>query len=110
MNSLEQREKEGRDKLKGLKMHLDEIDAKAVALKSIKDASALSGGTTTLDFDNVEKQVRDLSTKIDVELAFHDEKGKQASASDVGSLDTIIKQTSTAGNTVSEIDKILGKK
>lgn len=108
--SLEQREKEGRDKLKALKQHLEEIDAKAVALKSIKDASTLSGGGATLDFEAVEKQVKDLSTKIDTELAFHDEKAKEAgAASDLKSLETVVRQTSTASDAVSEIDKILGK-
>ena len=76
--SLEQREKDGRDKIKALKQHLEEIDAKAVALKSIKDASTLSGGGAALDFEKVEKQVKDLSTKIDTEMAFHDEKAKEA--------------------------------
>jgi hypothetical protein len=94
-----------------LKQNLEEIDAKAVALKSIKDVSTLAGGGATFDFEKVEKQVKDLSTKIDTELAFHDEKAKEAStASDLKSIDSVIRQTSTAGDAVSEIDKILGKK
>jgi phage shock protein A len=109
--SLEQREKDGRDKIKELKQHLEEIDAKAVALKSIKDAASLSGGGAAFDFEKVEKQVKDLSTKIDTELAFHDEKVKEAGAApEVGSLESVIRQTSTAGDKISEIDKILGKK
>ena len=109
--SLEQRERDGRDKMKALKQNLEEIDAKAVALKSIKDASTLSGGGATFDFEKVEKQVKDLSTKIDTELAFHDEKAKEAgTASDLKSIDSVIRQTSTASDAVSEIDKILGKK
>ena len=108
---LEQQEKSGRDKIKGLKQYLEEIDAKAVALKSIKDAASLSGGGAALDFEKVEKQVKDLSTKIDTELAFHDEKTKEAgTATEVGSLESVIRQTSTASDKISEIDKILGKK
>ncbi len=108
--SLKEREEDGRNKMTALKQHLEEIDAKAVALKSIKDASTLSGGAT-VDFEKVEKQVKDLSTKIDTELAFHDEKAKEAgTSSELKSIDSIIQQTSTAGDTVSEIDKIIGKK
>lgn len=106
--SLEQREKKGRHRLRALKQHLEEIDAKTVALKSIQDAAAISGETAALDFETVEKQVRDLSTKIDVELGFQDEKAKEAALADVGSLATVIKQTSTARDTVAEIDNILG--
>lgn len=69
----------------------------------------LSGSTETVDFNTLEKQVRDLSGKIDVELAFHDEKAQETSA-DSKSLDSIIRETSTASDTVSEIDKILGSK
>ena len=108
--SLEQRETEGRDKIKTLKQTLEEIDAKAVALKSIKDASVISGGGAALDFEKVEKQVKDLSTKIDTELVFHDEKAKEQTANELKSIDSIVRQTSTAGDAVSEIDKILGKK
>ena len=109
--SLEQREKEGREKMKGLKQLLEEIDAKAAALKSIKDASMLSGGGATFDFEKVEKQVKDLSIAVDAGLAFQDEKAKEAAtAREVKSLGGVIRQTSTADDAVSEIDKILGKR
>lgn len=108
--SLEQREKEGREKLNSLKQNLEEIDAKAVALKSIKDAQTLAGGTATLDFENVEQSVRELATKIDVELSFHEQKAKEATATDIGSIESIIEKTSTSSDTISEIDKVLGGK
>ena len=109
--SLEQREKEGRGKIKGLKQCLEEIDAKAVALKSIKDAANLSGGGAALDFEKVEKQVKDVRSKIDAELAFHDEKAKESpAASESATLESVVRQTSTAGDKISEIDKILGNK
>ncbi len=106
---LEQKEQEGRDKIQGLKLGLEEIEAKSVALESMKEASRLSGETAALDFGTVEKQVRDLSTKIDVELTFHDEKAKESSATKGDSLEAMIRQTSTSGDTVAEIDKLIGK-
>ncbi len=62
-----------------------------------------------MDFNTLEKQVRELSGKVDVELAFHDEKAKETSA-ESKSLDSIVRETSTARDTLSEIDKILGGK
>ena len=54
--------------------------------------------------------MRDLSTKIDVELmTFHDEKAKESSATKGDSLEAMIRQTSTSGDTVAEIDKLIGK-
>jgi chromosome segregation ATPase len=107
VTALEQREQDGRERLAKIKQSVDEIDAKAVALRSIQEAASLSGDTEVADFTAVEKQVRDLSGKIDVELAFNDEKVKEHSA-ESKSLESIVRVTSTAGDTVSEIDKILG--
>ena len=58
----EQQEKSGRDKIKGLKQYLEEIDARAVALKSIRMLRLLRSGAT-LYSQKVEKQVKDLSTR-----------------------------------------------
>lgn len=106
--SLEQREQDGRERLRSLKQHLEDIDTKSLALKSMEDAAKLSGPAQKLDFEGVEKQVHDLSTKIDVELAFQDEKWQEI-GSDEKSLETILRETSTASDTLSEIDKIVGK-
>ena len=105
--ALEGREKAGRDKMKALNLLLEEVYAKAVALKSMKDASTLAGGGAALDFAKVEQQVKELATKIDVELAFHDEKLKDATPQ---SIDVVVRHTSTASDVVAKIDAILGKK
>lgn len=107
VTSLQNRETEGRERLETLKRSLDEIDTKAIALKSMQEAAGLSGNTEVIDFDGVSKQVADLSTRIDVELAFQDEKAGQT-ANEVQTLETILRETSTTTDTVSEIDKILG--
>lgn len=109
VTALEEREQDGRERLTRLKRDLDEIDAKSIALKSMQDSAKLSGGTETVDFDAVEKQVRDLATKIDVELTFQEQKGQEA-GTDQKSLESIVRETSTATDTVAEIDKILDGK
>jgi len=106
---LESREAEGSERLATLKLNLSEIDSKAVALKSMQEAASLTGDSGKIDFDGIEKQVRDLSTKIDVELAFQDEKS-QSLVSNEQRLETIIKETSTASDTLTEIDHLLGAK
>ncbi len=109
--NLESREREAADRIATLKGQLDEIDAKAVSLKSIKEASQLSGNDAAADFPAVEKDIRDLSTKVDVELAYHDEKLKGTTTDDDKSvLESVLKQTSTADDTLAEIDNVLGKK
>lgn len=105
--ALAGREKAGRDKIKALKLLLEEVDAKSAALKSMKDASMLAGGGAALDFAKLEQQVKELSIKIDVELAFHDEKLKDAVPQ---SIDSVARHTSTASDVVANIDAIMGKK
>lgn len=70
---LSHKEHEGRDRLDTLKSLMTEIDAKMVALTAIQQA----GQADTLDFDLLEKQVRDLEAEINAELAYHEEMWKQ---------------------------------
>ena len=70
---IQRREREGRDRLDILKTLLTEIDAKGVALKAIQEATRIAGQADVLDFDAIERQVRDLEAEVDAELAFHEE-------------------------------------
>lgn len=108
VNSYEQRELDGRERLQKIKWHLDEVDASSLALKSMQDAVGLSGTNESVDFAAVEKQVRELKAKIDTELAFQDEKWQESGLE--RSLDAILRETSTASDTLAEIDAILGLK
>lgn len=78
---LHRREREGRDRLDALKSLLAEIDAKIVALQAIQQA----GQADTLNFDDLERQVRDLEAQVDAELAYHEEMWKE------GDLDLILR-------------------
>lgn len=106
--SLKQREEEGVEKVTLMKRQMEEMETKALALRSIQEASQLSGGDSTLDFAKVEKEVQDLSTKIDVELTYHDEKwNEQAISNDQDVLESVIRETTTTTDTLDEIDAIL---
>lgn len=108
--SLKRQEQDGQDRIRRLEMHLDEIDAKAVALRSIKESSKLADSTKPMDFETVEDQVEELSQKIDVELAFHEEKREELDPSDdLKALDEVVRATNTPSDTISEIDQILGE-
>lgn len=111
LTSLEQRESDGTRRLEKLKQTLDEIKTKSVALVSMQETSATTGVGSGMDFESLEKQVTDLSSKIDVEIAFQEEKAKSDSTStSIGSIDDILSTTSTVDDTISEIDKLLGTK
>jgi phage shock protein A len=107
--TLENREKESLQKVSVLKQQLSEIDDKVIALKAIKDATSISDSDSSVDFASIQDSIRSLSTKVDAELAFHDEKWNQSELdSDSINLDSIITQTSTTNDTLAEIEKLLG--
>ena len=103
---LEAREQAGRDRLDSLKQLLSEIDAKAAALEAIKDAARVCEEVGPLDFEDLEKQIRDLEVKIDGELAYHREMLRQVTL-DSGSLQEILRSTVTADELAAEIDRVL---
>jgi chromosome segregation ATPase len=108
--TLENREKESLQKIDALKQQLGEIDNKVIALKAIKDATSISGDEPSVDFASVQSSIRDLATKVDTELAFHDEKWKESEQDiDSTNLESIISQTSTTNDTLAEIEKLIGK-
>lgn len=104
---LETREQAGRDRLDSLKGLLVEIDAKAVALKAIKEAAWVADAGA-LDFEALERQVRDLEAKIDGELAYHEEVLRQTTANS-DSVEAILADTSNRDFMV-EIDRLLGSR
>ena len=108
-STLESREKESAQKVSILKQQLSEIDDKVIALKAIQEATSISGTDTSVDFVSVQQEVRSLSTKVDVELAFHDEKWEQSEKdNDHLVLDSVIAETSTTSDTLAEIEKLIG--
>ncbi len=68
---LESRERQARDRLHALRILLTGIDAKRIALKSLRKAVEVCE-SGMLDFRKVEMEVRELETAIDTELQFQE--------------------------------------
>ncbi len=103
--SLEQRERDATKSFDRTKLAIDEIKTKTLALTTMQQTSATTGTGSGIDFESLEKQIGDISNQIDVELAFQEEKSKASSGS-IASVDDIILQTSTIGDTLAEIDRL----
>jgi len=105
LSSLEQRERDATKSLDRTKLAIDEIKTKTLALTTMQETAATTGTGSGLDFESLEKQISDISNKIDVELAFQEEKAK-ANTTSTTSVDDIISQTSTIGDTLAEIEQL----
>lgn len=102
---LEQREQEGRNRLDALKGLLVGIDAKKVALVAVQEAVSAVEDAGALDFEAIERQIREIESQIDGELSFNEEVLKQT-----GSLDSIWRDTDTTDEAIAQIDKLLGSR
>lgn len=104
---LKLREQDGQDRLDALKSLPTEIDTKTVALKAVRQAAEAAESVGAVDFEALERQVRDLEVQIDGELAYHEEMLKQATV-EARPLGVILTDTGDAAETIAEIDKLLG--
>ena len=77
MPLLEQREQEGRNRLDTLKALLVQIDAKKVALMAVQEAVSAVEDAGALDFEAIERQIREIESQIDGELVYNEETLKQ---------------------------------
>jgi hypothetical protein len=103
--SLEAKESKAKGSLEGIKMTLDTIKIKTDALTAMQASSSNSNVGNDLDFESLEQQVAEISNKLDIELAFEQQK-TDSNLSPATSIDEIISQTSTAGDTIKEIDSL----
>ncbi|MFM2215928.1 MAG: hypothetical protein RL240_246 [Planctomycetota bacterium] len=107
---LERNETNGKAKLDNVKLLLEEIETKKVALTAMQEVSATSTTGKELDFTTLEKQVASLSEKISTEIAVLDELEMDQGAGSALSADEIMSTTSTANDTIEEMNRILGDK
>ena len=88
------------------------LDAEMAAAKAMKQASAAMGdgnSTLTANLDELEKKIADLSGDVRVELAGESEKWSPAGADKaINDVDAFIRDAQKPGDSVAEIDRILG--
>jgi chromosome segregation ATPase len=72
--SLEAKESKAKGSLEGIKMTLDTIKIKTDALTAMQASSSNSNVGNDLDFESLEQQVAEISNKLDIELAFEQQK------------------------------------
>lgn len=103
--SLEERESKAKKSLDGIKLTMDTIKIKTDALTAMQSTSDATNVGSDIDLDSLEKQVSEISGQLDVELAFQQEK-MNASEQSMTSVEDIISKTSTASDTIAEIDSL----
>ena len=101
------------ERLAKLRLALDEIGSKRLALDALKNASVLSqaGGVETASqgFDDTEKSVKDLLTSVDAELRSENERFDESRVmSDINAAKPTLIDVSTASDTVMKAEKMLG--
>jgi phage shock protein A len=97
-----------------MKTQLEEIDAKLMALNTMRSAAQTAGtGSDSLadSFKQVQDQINSLYAKVETNIRMEEANWKEASpqASSVD-VDAIVKATGDAETTLSKIDEVLGKK
>jgi chromosome segregation ATPase len=112
-SDLQSKQDVANERLSKLKMSLDEIASKRLALDALKKASDLSavGGVETAaqKFDDTEKAVKDLLTSVDAELRAENERFDEARVlSDINATKAPTIDVSTATDTVAKAEKMLG--
>ncbi len=117
--SLKNEEESAKEGQKNLIAQLKDIDADLVLLRERKEAAKIAGdGDKTLadNFEELEKKVTALHEKAKSENRFAGEKWKDLVAKsqdrkkELASAEEIITATKSSGNTLSEIEKVLGNK
>lgn len=111
---LDERINSGKQQLTTLKSQHKQIQTYLVSLNAQKKARSVAGqGDTTLaaNFENLQKEMNELDADIQTQLGVEDERWKQVTATNnVDEVSKFISDTKGAEDTLSEIDKILGKK
>lgn len=111
--SLDRKQTEYRQQLTRLEARIAEIDAKQVALKAMKEASAqLGDGDDSLSdkLAKLEEDVNDLYAHVEAELRFEDSKwSEMATNTKIDSVDAFVAATQDPKDTIAEINRILGK-
>lgn len=97
------------DSMKG---QLETIDAKLLALSTMREAARTSGSGSDLasNFKDVQEQINGLYAKVETNLRMEEQSWKTVSTGTPVDVDGIIRATGDAESTLAKIDEALGKK
>jgi chromosome segregation ATPase len=99
-------------RLTSLQGQVAKLDAEMAAAKAMKEASASMGdkdATLAANLDSLEEKVASLSADVRAELQSESEKWSEAKTDKaIGDVDAFIRDSQRPGDTVAEIDRILG--
>jgi chromosome segregation ATPase len=112
--SLADRHKDANSKLVAMENRVREFDAKIEQLKAMREARQAVGDrdlTLAANFQQLEKQIDDLHAKTEAELRLEEERWKTLNpARELDEIERIVIASKGLDGTLSEIDRILGKK
>ena len=103
---LNKRQEKGKEQIAIMEAQLDEIDAKLIAVNSIRESAELAGSdeaTLSENFEQVQGQINDLFAKVEVASALEFEEVEEAGSG----IDDILKSTGATGGSIDDIDAIL---
>lgn len=111
--NLDDKSEQAKTAIAGMQSQLDEIDAKVLALSTMRTAAKSAGaGSESLadNFRQVQDQINSLYVKVETNLRLEEESWKKTGPGTPVDLDAIAKATGDAETTLSRIDEVLSKK
>lgn len=103
---------QGHEQIAGMRSQLDEIDAKILALNTMREAAALAGSTdATLaaNFEDVAGQINSLYADVEAGLRIEESDWQHAAMVPDAELARLIQGSQSVDDTLAEIDAILGE-
>ena len=112
--TLERRQHDTEGRLASIEGQLAVIDSNRIALTAMQQSATALGesdGTLAKSLDKLQDKVNSLHADVEVDLRCEDEKWAETEAAtkEIDSVDATVARLQGSRDTVSEIDKILGK-
>jgi DNA repair exonuclease SbcCD ATPase subunit len=112
VNSLTDKQRSMESRIDAMKMTLSQIDSQMVAVRAIQDAKS-SAGDADVPIDEtvtaIEDKIGDLLTDVTTTVGEESDSFDEASTdNELDAIDAIVDESSTAADTVADIDKLIG--
>lgn len=110
--TLQTRLDQAKATLDSMRGQVETIDAKLLALNTMRDAAKVSGSGTDLadKFKEVQQQIDSLYVKVETGLRVEEQNWKTATTGAPVDVESALKATTDTETTLSKIDEVLGKK